>query len=210
MSNFKYIPCIFPGHGGYIDGTYVTKPSKMYTFDDGFTVEEGVVNRAICRKLANYLNSVGFPYVYINTEVDTPLDAKTKIAERYNSTVGNFFLLDVHNNAGGGTGSEVYTSPGQTNSDPIATEIYNGIQKSMGKKWEMRDGRGDGDPDKEAKFYVLMNTFLPSVLVECGFMDTRADAKTITNDKGQDNLALGIANGILGINGCKSIKKSSK
>jgi N-acetylmuramoyl-L-alanine amidase len=80
----------------------------------------------------------------------------------------------------------------------------------MGKKWEMRDGRGDGDPDKEAKFYVLMNTFLPSVLVECGFMDTRADAETITSDKGQDNLALGIANGILGINGRKSIKKSSK
>lgn len=210
MSNFKYIPCIFPGHGGYINGTYVTKPSKMHTFDDGLTVEEGVINRQICQKIVSYLNSVGFPYAYPATKLDTPLKAKTQIAERYNSTIGNFFLLDVHNNAGGGTGSEVYTSPGQTESDPIATDIYNGISKSMGKQWEMRNGRGDGDPDKEAKFYVLMNTYLPSVLVECGFMDTRSDAEVITSDKGQDKLALGIANGILNINGCKQIKKSSK
>lgn len=202
--NYKHIPCIFPGHGGYLNGEYVTKPGKMHTFEDGLTIEEGVVNRQICSKISQYLSSVGFPYVYIDTELDTPLDAKTQIAERYNSTIGNFFLLDVHNNAGGGTGSEVYTSPGATDSDPIATEIYKQVDKI--KNWNTRPGLGDGDPDKEAKFYVLMNTYLPSVLFEGGFMDTRKDAEFITSDSGQCKLAKAIANGILKMNNCKLLK----
>lgn len=208
MSDFKHIPCIFPGHGGYVDGTYVTKPSKMHTFEDGLTVEEGVINRQICRKVGKYLNSVGFPYIYIDTELDTPLKTKTEIAERYQSTIGNCFLLDIHNNAGGGTGSEVYTSPGDTASDPISTAIYKEVDKI--KDWEVRPDYQDGDPDKEAKFYVLMNTYLPSVLFEGGFMDTRSDAEFITSDGGQNKLALAIANGILSINGRNLINATTK
>lgn len=210
MDKLKNIPVIFAGHGGIINGEYVTAPDKMYQFDDGFTIYEGEINRKVCKYLSLFLKDESIPHFYLDTELDTELRMKTQIAERLHSRQGNCFLLDIHHNGGGGTGSEVFTSPGDTPSDPIATDVFHGISGSLGKSWEMRDGRGDGDPDKEAKFYVLMNTYLPSLLVECGFMDYRADAEFIVTDEGQKAFAKGIANGILKHNGLKQIPKSRK
>lgn len=204
MSNFK-IPIIFPGHGGIIDGEYVTAPDKMYIFEDGTTIYEGEVNRLICEQATKFLDKAGVPYVYIDTQLDTPLEAKTKIAERYNSAFGNCFLLDIHNNAGGGTGSEVFTSPGQTESDSIAEYIITQVKQETPKGWKIRKDPRDGDKDKEAKFYVLMQTYLPSVLLECGFMDTKEDADYIMSSKGQKAFGKAIANGILRLNNCKKV-----
>ena len=41
----------------------------------------------------------------------------------------------------------------------------------------MRSDYSDGDPDKEDKFYTLVNTIFPHILSENGFMDRLKDAK---------------------------------
>lgn len=202
-------PVIFPGHGGEVNGSYISK-HKMHVFEDGTEVREGVINRSICFYMAEFLRKKGFPFFYPDTELDTPLGVKTQIAERYHSTFSNCFLLDVHNNAGGGTGSEVFTSPGQTESDLIATAVYDAISQEMGSSWNMRHDYSDSDPDKESEFYVLMNTFLPSVLVECGFMDTRSDAEFVLSTKGQRRFGRALANAVLGYNGWKRVSTSEK
>lgn len=208
MKDLNAIPVIFPGHGGMIGGEYVTAPAKMHEFEDGVTIYEGEVNRSICKYTTLFLKDEGMPSIYIDTELDTSLNNKTLIAERYESQFGNCFLLDVHCNAGGGTGSEIYTSPGQTGSDPIATSIIDYVADSIGTDWSIRKGLRDGDPDKEEEFYVLMNTYLRSVLLECGFMDTREDAEFLLSKQGQKMIAKGIANGILKYNGFKKIPKN--
>lgn len=191
-------PIIFAGHGGMINEEYVTAPGKMYEFEDGFTIYEGVVNRKICEHVVNELQCVEAPHFYYDTPFDSPLETQLQIAEHLSDEFGEGFVIDIHNNAGGGSGSEIYTSPGQTASDPIATNIFNAIKEEMGSGWRMRaEYNPDNDPDKEEEFYMLMETHLPSVLIECGFMDTRSDAELITSNNGQRKFGRAIAKGIL-------------
>jgi N-acetylmuramoyl-L-alanine amidase len=66
-------------------------------------------------------------------------------------------------------GWEVWTSPGDTKADPIATRIY----KSGKRTFPSITGRpdlSDGDPDKEARFKVLTGTTAAAVLVETAFI----------------------------------------
>lgn len=191
-------PIIFAGHGGMINEEYVTAPAKMHTFDDGFTVYEGVANRRICEYVVEELRRVDAPYFYYETPFDSPLETQIQVAENLSDQFGEGFIVDIHNNAGGGTGSEVFTSPGQTSSDPIATNIFNSIKDEIGNGWRMRaEFSPDNDPDKEEEFYMLMKTELSAVLIECGFMDTREDAEFIASSNGQCKFGRAIANGIL-------------
>ena len=88
-----------------------------------------------------------------------------------NATGADLFL-SVHCNAHTGPGAhgfEVWTSPGRTSADAAATLIYNSIDKTFPELWGRQD-RADDDPDKEARFYVLMHTLAPAVLVEMAFI----------------------------------------
>ena len=49
---------------------------------------------------------------------------------------------------------------------------------------------------KNAMFYVLLDTKMPSVLVEIGFITNKKDFKRLINDKYQDRLAISIEKGI--------------
>ena len=74
-------------------------------------------------------------------------------------------LVSIHANAAGGTGYEVFTSPGQTTSDVVATVFFKKTEEEFPEE-AMRPAYGDGDPDKEAKFYVLRKTLGPAILTE--------------------------------------------
>ena len=102
-------------------------------------------------------------------------------------------------NAGGWT---AYTSPGRTRSDILATYLYEAAEKHLaGYAAKMEEGkkRGqygqnqkpfrkdttDGDPDKEANFYVLVRTKCAAVLTENLFMDNKADVAFLTSEEGK-------------------------
>jgi len=99
------------------------------------------------------------------------------------------YVVSIHSNGGGGHGFEVYTSPGETTSDRIATEYANWIKKFF-PMMRFRSDYADGDVDKEARFTVLTRTSIPAILTENLFMDNRADLALLRNDSIRSRIAL--------------------
>jgi N-acetylmuramoyl-L-alanine amidase len=96
--------------------------------------------------------------------------------------------LSIHSNAGGGTGFEVFTSPGQTKSDKVAN-VFCDNYKRFFPDFKFRAGYADGDADKEADFYVLRKTDCPALLVENLFFDNRSEAEFLLSESGQRQIA---------------------
>jgi len=86
----------------------------------------------------------------------------------------DFLYVSIHSNAGGGSGFEVWTSPGQTLSDRYA-EIWGQELKKSFPEFPFRVDKTDGDLDKESKFWVLVHTAMPAVLGELLFFDNPKD-----------------------------------
>lgn len=184
---------IDPGHSGIIDGVYLTAPAKMYKHPD-FIFYEGVYNRSIAKILGELLAQTNISHYYTtDNNFDPDLSVR---AIRANSFAKKYpdkkhLLISIHGNAApvgseSATGIEVFTSPGNTSSDAKAAVIFKHLTK-MG--WKMRPGYEDGDPDKEAKFYILVKTIMSAVLVELGFYTNLEEAKKMSDPVNQDKLA---------------------
>lgn len=163
------------GHGGLSmdNKTYATAPSKMAVHPD-FTFWEGAWTRAIGYTFASKLREAGRNYVIISNDQDISLTKRVQLTQfaSHQMPDHNFYVCCIHANAFGqenANGVEVFTSPGETKSDPIATVYYNKLER-LG--WKMRPALGDGDPDKEARFTMLTGPEqygIPSILPEIGF-----------------------------------------
>ena len=168
------------GHGGLINGKYVT-PGKRKDWGDDGVIYEGEFNRAIVNGLIEKLTFLKIPYVNIAPEYrDVRLYTRVNRANAY--PTGDCFYLSIHSNAGGGHGSEFFTSPGVTKSDQIATIFGEEYQKEFPNR-RLRTDFSDGDLDKENIFYVLTKTKMPAVLTENFFMDNFEEFKNILNTK---------------------------
>ena len=156
------------GHGGLINGEYQT-PGKRKDWGSQGIIYEGEFNRAIVNGIIEQLTELQIPYVNIAPEYwDVRLETRVKRANTYPSD--SCFYLSIHSNAGGGYGSEFFTSPGNTRSDRIAT-IFGEEYKKAFPNENLRTDFSDGDLDKERRFYVLTKTKMPAVLTENFFMD---------------------------------------
>src|SRR5690606_13243340 len=95
-----WIPIIDAGHGGMVDGQYLTS-GKQYKFNDGTQIYEGVINRAICRKLADRLNAAGIPFFQttLDTETDVNLLERIQKANGLYQANRNCYFLSVHCNS---------------------------------------------------------------------------------------------------------------
>ncbi|PLX97306.1 MAG: N-acetylmuramoyl-L-alanine amidase [Desulfuromonas sp.] len=109
-------------------------------------------------------------------------------------------FLSLHCNSvssPGPHGLEVFTSPGQTAADPAATAICNALAAAFPDS-RFRGDLSDGDPDKEANYYVLVNTRAPAVLVEMGFLSNAIERAWLTQRHTQIQIAMALAAGVLG------------
>lgn len=168
------------GHGGLINGDYVT-PGKRKDWGADGIIYEGEFNRAIVGGIIEQLTKLKIPYVNIAPEYwDVRLETRVKRANRIHPQP--CFYLSVHSNAGGGKGSEFFTSPGVTKSDAIAT-IFGEEYKKVFPDRRLRTDFSDGDLDKERRFYVLTKTKMPAVLTESFFMDNHEEFVTILNTR---------------------------
>lgn len=179
MSRFIYL--LDAGHGGLDPETceYVTAPKKMYRFDDGLTIHEGVINREILFNLVDMLKSDRIQFEVVSHRwKDISLSKRSSKANKIQREKGNCIYVSIHCNAGKGTGLEVWTSPGETKSDAIAEilaeELFNEFPEEAA-----RTDRSDGDLDKESRFHVLVKTSMPAVLGETFFFDRRKDAEKL-------------------------------
>lgn len=174
------------GHGKETAG----KRSPIW--GDGSQLFEWEFNRDIVRRIAAKLDDLAIGYEILTPETnDVSLTERCRRAnEIYRNYNEKAFLVSVHANAGGGTGWEVYTSPGETKADAIATVFAEEAQRVfVPDGWRMRFDYADGDPDKEAEFYILKHTSCPAILTENFFMDTEKDCRFIMSEDGRERIA---------------------
>lgn len=186
------------GHGGMVDGKYTTAPDKMHTFEDGYTIYEGVTNRAIARELValfRFNGCIDFALVY-DEKHDTPLSTRAKLVNKLYEKYPNAVSLSIHSNAGGGSGNEIFTSAGETEADGLAELLYETIKEQL-PEFRFRPDLSDGDHDKEARFYMVgyesngvrVGPKCPAILAEFLFFDNRKEAEFLNSFAGQQRIA---------------------
>lgn len=177
--------CIDPGHGGSDPGAV-----GMYGAREAdINLEVGLILRELLRKRDK---------VVIMTRESNRFIGLTERARIANAAKVVAFI-SIHCNASNNRnahGFEIYTSPGQTNADPLATAIY--------KMWweefpthKLRADWSDGDPDKEANFTVLRRTIMPAVLIELDFLSNPVMEAWMSQKKNQAWMAQTIMAGLL-------------
>lgn len=172
------------GHGGIIDGNYVTPGKRSPKWEDGSQYFEGVGNRIIRRILAEKLDKANIPYHYITSgQSDIDLDDRVDIINAYCRAYGtnNCLLISIHSNGfkkESAHGWEVYTTRGTTKSDPIATLLFSEMKKQFPNN-TFRVDKKDGDVDKEANFYIIANSKCPAILSENFFYTNKVECKEI-------------------------------
>lgn len=181
------------GHGGIIDGMYQTAPEKMYRFPNGDYAYEGVINKAFKHALFVRMDEIGFPYIDINaSNLDIELDERVDIINRLYREYTQAVYISIHNNASpkhNASGSEVWTSVGQTYSDHHAGIYADEFQKEF-PELDFRKDTKTGEVDKESPFYVLKWTKCPAFMPEIAFFDYWNDFKLLIDPGFQDRWAL--------------------
>ena len=102
--------------------------------------------------------------------------------------------VDIHNNAGGGDGGEVFHSylggEGKTLAENILAEIVKIGQNSRGCK--IRKNANGKD-----YYGFIRNTTCPAVIVECAFVDNATDLEILASEGKREKMGQAIAKGIL-------------
>ena len=188
MLNMKVV--IDPGHAGRnIDPGAVNGSTGL---------QEADVALVISRQVASYLLNVGYEVKLTRTEWEQEetddLSYRTALANDWGADI----FISLHCNSAANEsaeGYEVWTSPGQTEGDRLATRIYGQIDAEFPDRVGRTD-YSDGDPDKESRFYVLVHTDAPACLVEMAFISNDAEAALLADTAWQDRYARAIARGV--------------
>lgn len=166
-----------------------TAGKRSPVWPDGTQLFEWEFNRDVVKRIYSRLTCLNIPASILVREA-RDISLKTRV-ERANAIYGahpGSFLISIHGNAGGGQGWEVWTAPGQTESDKIATILYTQA-KVMLPQFKMRSNYVDGDPDKENSFYILTRTECPAVLTENLFYDNQKECAFMMSDFGRELIA---------------------
>ncbi|WP_225907544.1 DUF3747 domain-containing protein [Leptolyngbya sp. BL0902] len=167
---------IDPGHGGRDPGAIGIGG-----------IQEKVINTTISNRVRQRLQEAGLT-VLMTREGDqwVDLDARAQFANRARADI----FVSIHANAISMSRPEVngletyYLASGE--------RLARSIHRSVLQNTDMRD-RGV----RQARFYVLRHTTMPAVLVETGFVTGAEDAARFRNPAAVNQIADGIARGIL-------------
>lgn len=167
---------IDPGHGGRDPGAVGIGGLR-----------EKDINLTVSRRVQRALQEKGINALLARSddrEID--LDPRVDFAERANADV----FVSIHSNA---------ISMSRPDVNGLETYYYSSgfrlaqtIHNSILQRTNLRD-RGV----RRARFYVLVNTSMPAVLVETGFVTGREDAARFRNPAEVNKIADGITGGIL-------------
>ena len=183
------------GHGGMIDGVYQTPGKRSPVWPDGTQLFEGEFNRAIVDRLVTLCKANNIDYVnLVNTQDDVPLSYRTDKANSIAKSSGKpCIYISIHANGfddESANGWSVYTSPGTTKSDGIATILFEKAAREFKGEYMRSDKYSDGDVDKEANFWVLAHTTMPAILSENFFMTNSSNChKYLLSEDGRDRIA---------------------
>lgn len=172
---------IDPGHGGH---------------DPGAIGPGGLKEKDVVLSVGHLL--IGMLRAYdIDCRMTRECDEFLSLPKR--ATLANIheaaLTVSIHCNAGGGHGFELFTSPGQTDSDIAGIHILHSYAEAFPAKRGRYDMR-DGDPDKEARFTVLTRTRGPAVLMELEFIDNPNGEAFLAAHGNHQSMAAALTTGI--------------
>jgi N-acetylmuramoyl-L-alanine amidase/LysM repeat protein len=190
------------GHGMETSGKRT--PTGIKSIDTGKNfMHENEFNRAVAKYLKAHLEKSGFKTLMVApTDADTPL--ATRVATANNAKAD--FYISIHANANTGKwgtwgGAETFTYKLSGESHRIGKIIHKHLMKGTPLRDRgVKDGSG---------LYVVKNTKMPSVLVECAFMDNLEEAKLLSSDAFRRECAREIAMGICEALGVKFVDGAS-
>lgn len=197
-SNKPKVVILDPGHGGINqDGKYQTSGKRSPIWDDGSVYYEGEGNRDIAQRASVLLRNLGWKVFYTvspNEPKDISLGSRIKVSNMYFKENAEAFQISIHSNGykkNVGQGAEVFTSIGQTPSDPMATIWLDEHLKEF-PELAGRTDKKDGDVDKEE--HLAMNKVnCPSFLIETMFHTFESECRILMSPEGRDRIARVIA-----------------
>lgn len=132
----------------------------------------------------------------VTVKMDRETDVELSMSETVNlcNAFNPALALDIHNNAGGGDGAEVFYTVGGGTGKTMAVNILDEIvkigQNSRGAKTRKNSSGGD-------YYGFIRMTNPPAVIVECAFVDNRTDMKIIDTASERVKMGQSIAKGVL-------------
>lgn len=148
------------------------------------------VAKSVGEKAAAYLRAVGHEVIVLQS------DSLEEIVDAANNWPADM-LVSLHCNSASpqAHGIEIFTTPGPTAADQLATAIMNQASNTF-PSLMVRADWSDGDVDKEARFYVIRYTDAPAVLFEMPFISNDEEAALMATDSFQETMAAAVARGV--------------
>ena len=167
-----------PGHGGSSTGAQYGG------------VRESDLNLSIAQETAEALRAQGIGVILTRTgDEDVSLYQRTDLAAQ----AGADLLVSIHCNASGTApkASGIYTAyhPDGPGSWSLAVTLQDALVAAT--------GAADTGSWSRPNLAVLRTADMPAALVECGYMSTPADLEQLLQPAYQEQLALGIVQGVL-------------
>lgn len=167
------------GHGGSDPGAVA----------NGF--EEADLNLSIAIACADVLKNHGVNVKLSRTKDENdPLTEEIAECNAFNPDLA----IDIHNNAGGGDGAEVFHYSGGGTSKVLAQNVLDAIvaigQNSRGLKTKLNSSGKD-------YYGFIRQTIAPAIIVECAFVDNKTDMKILDTAAEQKKMGEAIAKGVL-------------
>lgn len=153
-------------------------------------VKESNLNLSVAKACYNALKRCGLEVKISRTkDVDSDLNKRIIEANAFNADLA----LDIHHNAGGGDGAEIYHTrffgKGHTLAKNILGEMIKIGQNSRGTK--VRKNQYGND-----YFGFIRMTNMPAVLVECAFIDNKTDLQIVDTEAERVKMGEAIAKGV--------------
>ncbi|MDD3393490.1 MAG: N-acetylmuramoyl-L-alanine amidase [Anaerotignum sp.] len=175
------------GHGNNTAG------KRTPAFWDGSVMKENEFNAAVAELLKEELERCGFQVLMVAPEgEDVPLQTRVKRA----NDGGADGYISIHANAYGSDWNEA---------KGIETWIYEKVPEG-GETWKFAEsihkklieatGLKDRGMKRSSDLYVLKNTKMNAVLVECGFMTNKEEAELLKSTTYRRTCAVAIAKGV--------------
>lgn len=160
-----------PGHGGSDPGAS----------GNGFAEKD--LNLSIANYCKTYLESNGFT-VSMTRNADNYISLMNRCYAANNFSADIF--VSVHNNAGGGDGSEFIYYPTSAKGRTLCESIKPQLD-AIGQNFRRYIARDDA---------VVTYTKMPACIVECAFIDNAADIQIVATDDNRKTMGEAIAKGI--------------
>lgn len=190
---------IDPGHGGDDNGTMSASG-----------IQEKRMALDVAQRLQQTLAKQGFVVTMTRTRDSTlSLDRRVSIARELRAEL----FVSVHFNSEGrgrtARGIETYCLTPSGAASTASSRVYGPFLAGnrnddrnmlLAYQVQRRITTSSRAPDRgvrRARFYVLQYAQCPAILVECGFLSNPGEAQTISSGNYRDQLADGIAQGIL-------------